>query len=101
MNVVNSKMVKANMDDAVAGDTEEGSLEAIMFSGQETAIAGGFWMRRWPMAHKIERYGRRNFALRDEQGALVVGTVYKKGAKEVARWLTELEAKLVKSEQKQ
>ncbi len=38
---------------------------------------------------KIERYGRRFWAVYDEAGNLVVVTVYKRGALEVVRRLTQ------------
>jgi YD repeat-containing protein len=43
---------------------------------------------------KVERYGRTRFwAVYDEAGALVCITVYKKGALEVVRRLTEANSK--------
>ncbi len=38
----------------------------------------------------IEKYGRRYWAVRDEGGDLVAVTVYRKGAREVARRLEDV-----------
>lgn len=38
---------------------------------------------------KIEKYGSRNWAVYDNSGCLICVTVYKKGAKEVVRRLSD------------